>query len=543
MRFEWKTVLLAFLFLFSFTSVSADVVINSDNWREVAIGMNYAELKGEDFRIIDNLGEAKLAPEIVEEPVVVLESRRSQTVENYEMFLKNQGLNNVETQQLDLNSSYSFYNQLEDDVKGFLIVKPGFSEETVIGLPEASRKNYLLLYYSKGRTEEFLNRHSSKKAVFVGGFPERPWKKIENNYKTVTEGSALNNSLKLAEPYLRESEGVKAAAAAYLTKGLAQKEPVILLKDVERVSNFLEENNANFIEIIGPENAVYGTRVRELTNGDVRAIVKTARTFTGNPELSGKEVPIQRIQAKPRTTEIKIRNAYHYKNKIGLKLANTGTSTAEFNIAGIETSNPEANPSVNSSRYFLKPGSTLILEASYSKKEKPEKVEVLVYRKGEALKLSSSVQEKSRGFVKPSLETGDPVYIEEKRVIRVPVKNKGDEGLNVSAFITGLELGGREFVLESSESLDAGESGELVFSAYLSEEERDQAFNLSLAAGGSEGYIWIGSERKKIEGVKGIAAFTRSRTGVAAVVLVLILVIYLFRRFEAGKKLDIAEFY
>lgn len=290
-----------FLYLFLFltlflSSASSTVIVNSDDWQEVALASNFAEVSDREMRLISNTGDARLTPQMIgkEDEVKILESKENAVVNDYETSLEAQGFENVESKTLDLHPG--IYSEVRP--QGYVVVDGSFSEETLIASPLANSREYGILYHNED-TMSYLSERPEKEVYFVGEFDGEPWTELENSFELFQRDDYVGTSLKVAEILVEDDRWPVIASRDQVQPAtLTENNPNVFPEDQDRLLEFLERKNVRFVEVIGSENIGFGEELNE--EEGLNVLVRRSRAFTGSDEVSGTEVSLQSVEANPR---------------------------------------------------------------------------------------------------------------------------------------------------------------------------------------------------------------------------------------------------
>lgn len=496
---------IAFLIVLISGFASADVVVNSGDWREVSIAYNYGLLEDRDVTVVNNLGQARLAPELVDTDKrhLVLESENSSAVTDVSTFLESGGVEDIETQNNFhyAEGSHSLFERAENDIEGFIVVNKDNIADTVSSFPKMY-DGYWLLYYESGTTEEVLNSNPEQDVVFIGEFLTKPWIGLENDYEKIDNENAVERNYEIAERMIEDDgeRGVQGSTGTFVENGIATTGKInLIMDDSQRAYEFLDDNGVDLLEIIGPESGQIGSEIRSASDGDIAVLVKTARTFTGNPQLSGQEVPLQTISGDPVGPSIGLISVVYDEGSglLEFNFFNTGSETGEVvftaaEIQGIEGDAVNVEP--DESSFTVRSGTVFSKTVEWNEDFVPESADLLASSEGESVANSdgSTVYDISEGDVEQSqpknLSVERAVYNNDTRTLELVVRNNGDSEVSVSPLLDSLNVGGDEVEMLSSNNelfLEPGESGSAFFNVYMTSEDMAQMESISgtLSAG------------------------------------------------------------
>ena len=340
-----KKVLFFGLFLFLLISAGkAHVIANSQDWRDAYLCFLYAKFRNEDFDFLINLGETDLLLSSLPKNTKyeVFESLKAPIIKNLKSFMANYGFTMVEEHTItDFNDlQFALFERVKDSVRGFIVIRPEFGYDAISVFPYAIRNRYWVFFCTEEnekRVLAILNSYKTKKVIFYGDFPLRPWKKIGNPCEVYASGIRENN-LKMVETLFKQipNAWVMLSNGEYMEKGFMNAGMPVLftLSSPQDTVKFLKRLNVRIVEVIGPENMDFGHRIRELSNRTIGVVAKIGRTFTGNPELEGKlfAFPYKRVDTMHH--DMKLEFLWN-ESTIVAKITNNGNVKEYFRIVSL----------------------------------------------------------------------------------------------------------------------------------------------------------------------------------------------------------------
>ncbi len=303
------------VFLLFLQLAKADIIVNSQDWRDAYLGLLYSKFTGEDAHYLINLGETDLLLKSLnkEREHEIFESLRNPVIKNLDEFMKNYDFGVVSK---NLFSSYkelqfSLYNAVKNKVNGFIVIRPNFGKDAISVFPLAISEGRWVFFYTsdtESKIISILNSNPEKSVVFYGEFFSQPWKKIKNKYEIIYGSSSEMNEKIVERVWNKVGGWVALSNGEYLEKGsLIQGKPILLTENTPKhIANFLKKLKVKFIEVIGPENVNFGYAIREASNKTIGVVAKIGRTFTGSPELRGKlyALPVKPVDVEKHELEI-----------------------------------------------------------------------------------------------------------------------------------------------------------------------------------------------------------------------------------------------
>lgn len=391
---------LTFILLMPASSTS---LINSDDWRTVALSENLADLRAEQTFTIATSEDARVAKYVIEDPEMVY-TGSSPTVPGLE-------------DRLDLNftGTYEVSNkQFDTSSQGFVVVNGDFGTDAISVLSYANRKNYRLVFYDSSIAEN-LNKSSQPK-VFYGEFGFDPEKRF--NAAKHIEGLWMERNLEIASR--TESRSAVLTPRSYFDPSEVGDQPVLFKMERDRLAEFLQGSSIENIKVSGVENTLYAKELDVLTEKDLDIVVKTGRAFTGIPELD-KVYDLKKIEMPYRRFNLTYSGLVLGANssKVGVKFLNRGNTERELNLTLDANNTREVDltlPEFSSLTYTWNASDFSNITVNYSTQRTEDNVQIE----------KDQVRQERITSVK-RLEVEGVNYSESSGTLEVGMKNKGEE--------------------------------------------------------------------------------------------------------------------
>jgi len=541
------------VFLVAFTAFlglgAATMVVNSQDWRDNSLVISYSHFQDEDVRMVTNLGEGQLISDMLEENVThQLYSSEDEAVwDDYGQFLSN---NDVDVQQNSLNweeDQYNLYSNVQQDVEGFIVVKPGFGFDTISAFSKAIASDYWILYYDEERTTEFLS-DKNKPVIFYGEYYTQPWLDLESSdVEIISEGSKAANNKELAKQ-LFESSGDDSAVVAgdtYIEKGFLKKgNPIILSQNLEDTVSLVEEYNVSIIEVIGAENVNFGNSIKDRLGDSVSVIAKFGRKFTGVEGLQGtypiKKLPVDAVERSVSLERIDFDRRPDSTDEVRLLFSNTGNVPTQLNFSAVQLENGEQAELVSRpTDVLLRPGTNTSLNFDVNTSFNASQAEVSFdYQGKEGLTTQQYDVTPADLSSNPEVSVDKLYYSERKQQIIMDVSNEGSDNVWVGGQLDNLNILDRTERVLSDEKVRVapGASSSLVYNVRLTENQtvENSLLNTTVVSGNeknqSDQHSNFQNVRMEVEETTLTGVFLRSPAAPVAVVLLLVVAVFMLER-------------
>ncbi len=387
MKNSWIFLVLG-IFLILFSTVKADVIINSQDWRDVSLILLYAKLTGKKAHMITNLGEADLLLKRLEKSSTheLFESRNKPVIKNMKEFMRNYGFSmvveNVFNTYKDLQ--VELYSRVKDKVKGFVIIHPDFGTDLISVFPLAVNEKRWIFFVNKENLNDILSLISSvpeKSVIFYGKFLTQPWKDIPNPSEVIF-GTEEDMNKEIVKRVWKKTRGwVVLANGKYIEEGfLSEGKPILLILEnsPSEIAKFLKKLGVKLIEVIGPENVNFGYEIREASNKTIGVVAKIGITFTGEPELRGKIYTLPTKEVDYPVHNLVLRRVYFTNGCIIFEITNKGNVEEKFIIRALRIIGKKGETTFADENIHVIPPKETISFPVCGNYSEPEKVEAFI---------------------------------------------------------------------------------------------------------------------------------------------------------------------
>ena len=504
-----KLLTLTFLLFLTSSLSRADIIANSQDWRDVYQVMIYSYYSNKTFHFVNNLGEAKILSMTLSKTKSqkIFESSKKSVVKDLKRFLQLRGFSNLKSETFEDYKTLQFelYRRVREKIEGFVVIHDDFGYDAISVTPYALRKRYWVLFYNKDIRDDIislLNKNYDKPVMFYGEFLDRPWTEIENYYMIIDEKTFFGNNLKLVKILLNEINTSRSWLVAcdgrYLGEGyLLQAMPIVFVEeDVKELIELMRESGVNLLEVIGPENVQFGQRVRDLSNRTIGVIIRTGRTFTGSPPLRGLQFVLKQLPVTKPYADIKIEKVFYDPDskRLVFIIKNDGNIATSYHLSGIGVfyGDREYFPPFSSRLHLLPSGIKIALPVYMELNETPDKVEVLMIY-GYEFPLKDTQQNlynvtERKILINSSIKLLGAYYNYYDRKLYLQIKNDGEKPAYAFAEIYDFNLMGlNRTIFFGPTKLSPGEVKLLGFDVYLNSTDisLNSVLNITLFFGDS----------------------------------------------------------
>lgn len=556
---NFKRFALIGIFLMVLSSVaSSAMVANSESWKDNSIVMAQSHFQDEEFHSVTSLSEGQLIEEMLPQnqshTVYEPENGEAAVWENYANYLRNQGKTDISSSFLNWQESqYDYYSDVEDQVEGFIVLRPGFAVDTISVFPQITNADYWPIYYNGDRTERFLQSQASdKEVIFYGEFMEQPWRGLDSNYTILSEGSKTENNKALVRQLTTEfrKESAIVAGDSYLEKGFMKKgDPVIVADDLERTAQLIEDMRYSNIEIIGAENVNFGNSLEDRVGDDTTVIAKFGRRFTGASGLDS-TYPIKQIPATPVTRQISVTSVKldgQPDNQVELVFENEGTIDTMVNLSAVSFIGSEAGQEEiisNEKSLVLRPGKNATIDFNSSIGFDPQIAEIsYTYTGNDGMNSRNYDVELVEAWESSDISLEGLYYSETEEKISIDLRNNGGSTAYAGAQIRDLRVINKSLnpVTDQVTEIQPEETATAYVDAYMSEEDIERNSNLDLAVTAGDAshtakdlYELQNVELEVREG--GIIVIVTQYGPYVLIILLVLLLLYLLKRRKEKEK-------
>ena len=339
----------------------ANVVINSNHWKDVYAGSLYAQFNQDDFYFLSSVAHGDILPTHIryKQPVILLESERA-FVANYKSVIESRGfaIQEVLSKAPDLSWSQALGQRL--NATRFLVLDGAFGYNAISAVSYAVRENAWVLFaedFTPESLKTYLQRQNAVHVLQYGALPEDKRTALAGfNPEVIDKGDRFSNNVALLDRLFAKQP----AAQLTLTNGEfierslidgPQRDPVLLTgsQNVPPVTvAFLKQKNIQYGVLIGSDQAELGRWIKENTPMKyvyvkfAQSIIERGTTVAQPWALNVFPVPrvalnvtINAIQYNQKTSELEVvyqnRESVrtHLKASVDLLVGNTSAEHVE----------------------------------------------------------------------------------------------------------------------------------------------------------------------------------------------------------------------
>ncbi len=277
---RWYLLLLVLFLIFPIVFAEDQVVINSKEWQDVALGLLYARLMDIDANfIIEEAQGVQLYREILNTNLrdVLLVESDNNFITGYEALLRNRGFN---VERVVFSNPYETNLWLAERVisklgiDSFIVLNDEFGYNTVSVAPYALLTNSFILYASKHNINsiyDFLKKNA--KRVIIYGHVDREVKKklVEFNPDIINTGDKYLDNINLVKMFLnkRPTNQIIMTNGEVLEPGLFNNEfPVLLIGTSNiphSVLDFIVNSDISASIVVGYDLFTSAKKIRDET--------------------------------------------------------------------------------------------------------------------------------------------------------------------------------------------------------------------------------------------------------------------------------------
>ncbi|MCD4740219.1 hypothetical protein K8R43_03445 [archaeon] len=320
------------------------LVVNSQDWRDVYLGLHYANLKEfTEIYFLTSFTDAEVVASLIgdqkNQQVVIIESGDEPYIREYARFLELKGFNSLRSITSDDPYFLQFDLANELSTNKYVVVSGKHGYDAISVAPYAYSKNHWVFFVDSTEYSEvksFLEERSEETLLYgklgrkvLAEFSELDAEVINNGNRFLD-----NQELSLRIMPKGERKLVLISSGSLIESELMSgKEgtcPVVLYSNAQDITEFLLSNDVKLTQINGMSLAA-GERIREVSNKEIGVLVKYAMTYRGIADLPG--LRALRIFPVP-TPEAKLEiDSIHYdkeRETLFVKYTNKGNAQAFF---------------------------------------------------------------------------------------------------------------------------------------------------------------------------------------------------------------------
>lgn len=321
------------------------LVVNSKDWRDVYLGLHYADLEGyNQTYFLMSFTDAEIVARLIQGEktgeVTIIESVGQPQIRSYGRFLELRGFKNVKT--IRSTSPYDLQLELADKLgsEKFIIVRSDYGYDAISVAPYAYANKYWVLFVNKDnykKVSSFVRSRPSKLMLYGdlgrrihSGFSDMKPRIIDNGDKFKDNKQIVTLFIKQKKPKMALLTTGKFIEPE-LMNGKLGTAPVLFFSTPEDISNFLLKHNIKLLQVNG-ESLETGRKIREASNKQIGVLVKYAMTYRGIPDMSGLYT-LRTFEVPTPVVDIVIESTYYDKDRglLLVKYTNKGNAQGFFN--------------------------------------------------------------------------------------------------------------------------------------------------------------------------------------------------------------------
>jgi len=273
--------LLILLVLMATLASAEQIVINSQDWRDVYSGMIYARLAGQKAQFIVNEGHGLLLADVMQkEDTLVMESVEQPFIRSYAATLQGKGFT---AENRFIEGSLNLELAAEVQPEGYIIIDDSYSYNAVSVAPYAVRKGYYVIFANSDNIDEVSFLVSRGGDVIIYGYVDRAVSDELEQYNPIiiNKGDKFSNNLEILKMFYDEFS----ANQLLLTNGailepqfFTGSEPVLFIGQTnvpDQTIQFLNDIDVNYAVLIGYD--AFDNAVTLKNRVGIKVIVKFAK--------------------------------------------------------------------------------------------------------------------------------------------------------------------------------------------------------------------------------------------------------------------------
>ncbi len=182
------------------------VIVNSEDWRDVYSGLLYASLENKQGHFLTSTPHSRIilgGIPTASESVEIFSSRANPFVSNYEGILVSEGYQNVEETRMR-NANLEIL-ELLPNINKFIIVDDSYGYNAVSVAPLAALGDYYVLFSNQNNVNQIVNALGDREVeeLIIYGHVERSLREDLEEYdpEIINTGDRFDNNIEIVEKY------------------------------------------------------------------------------------------------------------------------------------------------------------------------------------------------------------------------------------------------------------------------------------------------------------------------------------------------------
>jgi hypothetical protein len=321
-------------------NAAQQVIVNSQDWKDVYAAVLYASLKGMlPANGAPFLSSQESALEAWKywnknDSILLFESSQQPFYPNYESFLKSQGF--TVTTQLSTGGDFLVMDLArQSGVKNFIVTEGNTGYNAVSLLPYAVQTKSFVLFAGKENAQqvkEFLKAAQPAKVIEYGPLPKQVTDALaEFNPEAINKGDKFSNNIEIVKRFIAENNAKQLilTSGEFIEPSIAEgKLPVLLLgvsNPTQAQIDFIKNSGITLATLIGNE-LIGSAKLLKDSTGTLSVFVKYGKGIPGKPGVQ----PLDRFFLPRYNLAIKIKSVQY-------NLATKQLEVAYENTGGVTT--------------------------------------------------------------------------------------------------------------------------------------------------------------------------------------------------------------
>ncbi len=295
-----KLIILTLLFIINIGIANALVVINSNDWRVIYLGIEYSKLNGDDYLIVSNPNQIQG----LNKKIIIIQDDKNVKIPGLYETIK---MNNKNTYLISGKNIVSLELKMFKGYNNFCIVNSNFGYDAITLSPDY--KKCIIVFYERGDLNDLLKLvKDSKVTSYVDdGFLIDNLVRVSITPKVIyhTFGELNTQMINESNSSLYEMMDI-----SDIDPTLLFDKPIILpIDNVTSVIKSLNDSKIKILEVVGVKNIQTALQIKDALKRHVSVLIKYGRVSISNNGAS--TLPLNLYNFGKLTENLTVVNAYY----------------------------------------------------------------------------------------------------------------------------------------------------------------------------------------------------------------------------------------